>query len=70
LRGLALAPEGLESLPIAKATRVVEDLFVMEVKGDVAVRDVVERTLADGARLESIATKRETLEDLFVRRAL
>jgi hypothetical protein len=31
---------------------------------------VVERVLAEGARLEGVTTKRETLEDLFVRRAL
>jgi ABC-2 type transport system ATP-binding protein len=56
--------------PIARATRAVGELLVMEVEGDGAVRDLVERVLADGARLESIAVKRETLEDLFVRRAL
>lgn len=56
--------------PIARATRAVGELLVMEVEGEGAVRDLVERVLADGARLESIAVKRETLEDLFVRRAL
>ena len=56
--------------PIARATRAVGELLVMEVEGDGAVRDLVERVLADGARLQSIAVKRETLEDLFVRRAL
>jgi ABC-2 type transport system ATP-binding protein len=56
--------------PIAHVTRAVGDLLVMEVEGDAAVRAVVERALADGARLEGIATKRETLEDLFVREAL
>jgi ABC-2 type transport system ATP-binding protein len=55
---------------IASATREVGDLLVMEVEGDSAVRDVVERALADGARLESVTPKRETLEDLFVRRAI
>ena len=43
---------------------------VLEVEGDDAVRAVVERALADGARLESVTPKRETLEDLFVREAL
>jgi ABC-2 type transport system ATP-binding protein len=46
------------------------DLLVMEVEGDTALRDVVQRTLAEGARLESVTPKRETLEDLFIRRAL
>jgi ABC-2 type transport system ATP-binding protein len=55
---------------IASATREVGDLLVMDVKGDDAVRDVVQRALADGARLESVTPKRETLEDLFVRRAI
>jgi hypothetical protein len=34
------------------------------------VREVVEKALASGAKLESVAPKRETLEELFVRRAL
>jgi ABC-2 type transport system ATP-binding protein len=55
---------------IASATREVGDLLVMDVEGDSAVREVVQRALADGARLESITPKRETLEDLFVRRAI
>jgi ABC-2 type transport system ATP-binding protein len=55
---------------IASATREVGDLLVMDVAGDSAVRDVVQRALADGARLESITPKRETLEDLFVRQAI
>jgi ABC-2 type transport system ATP-binding protein len=56
--------------PMANVTRAVGDILVMEVQGDGAVRDVVQRALADGARLESVTPKRETLEDLFVRRAL
>jgi ABC-2 type transport system ATP-binding protein len=55
---------------IAPVTRAAGDVLVMEVEGDAAVRDVVQRALADGARLESVMPKRETLEDLFVRRAL
>jgi ABC-2 type transport system ATP-binding protein len=50
--------------------RTMGDSLVMEVEGDQAVRRVVERALAEGARLESVTPKRETLEDLFVRRAL
>src|ERR1019366_4756219 len=66
------ASEGLrEALaPLAHVTRAVGDLLVMEVDGDAQVRAVVERAFVEGARLESVAAKRETLEDLFVRRAL
>jgi ABC-2 type transport system ATP-binding protein len=60
--------EALE--PMASATRAVGDVLVMEVEGDAAVTAVVERALKDGARLQSVTPKRETLEDLFVRRAL
>ena len=56
--------------PLAHVTSVVGDLLVMEVDGDGQVRAVVERAFAEGARLESVAAKRETLEDLFVRRAI
>ena len=56
--------------PLATETRVVGDLLVMEVEGEAALRDVVQRALADGARLESVAPKRETLESIFVRKAL
>jgi ABC-2 type transport system ATP-binding protein len=57
--------------PMAQATRTVGDLLVMEVEGDdQVVRAVVEQAFQAGARLESVAAKRETLEDLFVRRAL
>jgi ABC-2 type transport system ATP-binding protein len=51
-------------------TRTVGDRLVMEVEGEQAVRQVVLQALEAGARLESVAPKRETLEDLFVRRAL
>lgn len=59
---------GLE--PVTSSARQVGDTLVMEVEGDAAVRAVVERVLAEGARLQSIMPKRETLEDLFVREAL
>jgi ABC-2 type transport system ATP-binding protein len=54
---------------VALRTSEVGALFVMEVEGD-AVRVVLERALASGASVESLTTKRETLEDLFVREAL
>jgi ABC-2 type transport system ATP-binding protein len=46
------------------------ELVVVEVEGDDAIRAVIERALAEGARVESVMPKRETLEDIFVRRAL
>ena len=56
--------------PLASHTREVGDALVMEVEGDSAARAILERALADGARIESVTPKRETLEDLFVREAL
>lgn len=56
--------------PLTSAARDVGDSLVLEVEGDAGVRDVVQRTLAHGARLQSVVPKRETLEDLFVREAL
>jgi ABC-2 type transport system ATP-binding protein len=64
----AEAREELEKL--ASATRTVGESLVMEVEGDGAIRAVVEKALASGATLQSVMPKRETLEDLFVRRAL
>jgi ABC-2 type transport system ATP-binding protein len=54
----------------AGVSRRVGDSIVMEVEGDAAVKTVVEKVLASGARLQSVTPKRETLEDLFVREAL
>ncbi len=55
--------------PMADVARLVGDRLVMDVEGGSMLRDVVERGLAAGAALESVAPKRETLEDLFVRNA-
>jgi ABC-2 type transport system ATP-binding protein len=44
--------------------------LVLEVRGDDQVRKVLERALACHARVESLTPKRETLEDIFVRKAL
>jgi len=55
---------------VASKTREVGETLVMEVEGDAAVRAVIERAFAHGARLQSVMPKRETLEDLFVREAL
>jgi ABC-2 type transport system ATP-binding protein len=69
---IAGAGESLRSAlsPFATGMREVGGAVVLEVEGDDAVRTIVERALADGARLESVTPKRETLEDLFVREAL
>jgi len=57
-------------VPLAAAARDVGESLVLEVEGDAAVREILQRALADGARLQSMIPKRETLEDLFVRKAL
>jgi ABC-2 type transport system ATP-binding protein len=46
------------------------DVLVVEVEGEEAVQNVLRRAVEAGARVESVVPKRETLEDLFVRRAL
>ncbi len=52
-----------------KAQRLGKSL-VLEVEGDEAVRKVIERVFAANLRIESLTPKRETLEDIFVRKAL
>ena len=44
--------------------------LVLDIQGDDAVRKVLERALATGLRVESLIPKRESLEDIFVRKAL
>lgn len=44
--------------------------WILDASGDAAVREVLEAALAENARVESVVPKRETLEDIFVRRAL
>ncbi len=50
--------------------RVVGKNTVVEVKDEAAVRVLLESAFAAGAILESVTPKRETLENIFVRRAL
>jgi ABC-2 type transport system ATP-binding protein len=59
---------GLEALA-EKAHRHANSL-VLDVQGDESVRKVLERALADNVRVESLIPKGETLEDIFVRKAL
>jgi ABC-2 type transport system ATP-binding protein len=46
------------------------DVVVVEVEGDKAVAAALRLILDDGARVLEVAPRRETLEDLFMRRAL
>jgi ABC-2 type transport system ATP-binding protein len=59
--------EGLTGLA-AGAQRLGKSL-VLDVHGDDGVRTVLERALAENVRIESLTPKRETLEDIFVRKA-
>ena len=53
----------------ARASRRA-DVAVVEVEGEARVRDVLERSLQAGAQVVEVTPRRETLEDLFLRRAL
>ena len=55
---------------LAESTQRHGPSLVLDVQGDEAVRKVLERALARGLRIESLIPKRETLEDIFVRKAL
>ncbi len=50
--------------------REVASSLVLDAVGDEAVKSVLERALASGAKVASVAPKRESLEEIFVRRAL
>jgi len=63
----SVAPQLTE---LASRTERVGSSLVLDVQGDDAVRAVLERALAANLRVESLAPKRETLEDIFVRKAL
>ena len=55
---------------LAEGSQRLGKLLVLDVQGDDAVRQVLERALAEKVRVESLAPKRETLEAIFVRKAL
>jgi len=44
--------------------------LVLDVQGDEGVKTILQRALASNLRIESLHPKRETLEDIFVRKAL
>jgi ABC-2 type transport system ATP-binding protein len=52
------------------SVRSIGDGVAVEIEGDQKVRVALTRALEAGATVESVVPKRETLEDLFVRRAL
>ena len=62
---LKVALEKLGGVP-----RIVGENLVVELEGEQAVREAITRALAEGAAIQSMTPKRETLEELFVRRAL
>jgi ABC-2 type transport system ATP-binding protein len=59
-----------ELTPVGYELRALGDALSIDAKSDDAVKMVLERALANGARVESVIPKRETLESLFVRQAL
>jgi ABC-2 type transport system ATP-binding protein len=52
------------------AVRERPGVRVVDIQGQAAVGDVLARALADGARVVEVVSRKETLEDLFMRRAL
>lgn len=68
LRGVTAELES-ELRAVTSVTRGSAGMVVLEVDGELALRDVIRRAFDVGAQLESVTPKRETLEQLFVRRA-
>ena len=65
------SPELLEALTtMGLSPRRIASSLVVEVEGDARSRDVLKRAIELGASIESVTSKRETLESLFVRRAI
>jgi ABC-2 type transport system ATP-binding protein len=70
---LAKVPGALRVELDRLASKVEEakgDAWAGELEGDDALREALSKALAAGARVEAVTPKRETLEDIFVRRAL
>jgi ABC-2 type transport system ATP-binding protein len=59
-----------ELSPLADRIQRIGASLVLEVQGDDRMNTVLSRALATGTRVEALAPKRETLEDVFVRNAL
>jgi ABC-2 type transport system ATP-binding protein len=71
---LAEAPDTLlEALKASQkngGARMVGRTLMVDAQSEDAVRDILTQALAAGAKVASVIPKRETLEDIFVRRAL
>ncbi len=71
---IALSPASEElRAALAKmklAPRAIAGALVVEVEGDASARAVLKSAIELGVNVESVTPKRETLESLFVRRAL
>jgi ABC-2 type transport system ATP-binding protein len=67
-----IAIEGMDGSELVSFGPVREagGQMLVEVTGEEAKRAVLEKALAKKARIVSVTTKRETLEEIFVRRAL
>ncbi len=69
---LAGVDDNLEAALRARGltTKRTGDHMHIEIEGDAHVSDVLRSVLDGGARVVEVATRRETLEDLFMRRAI
>ncbi|HVY47696.1 MAG TPA: ABC transporter ATP-binding protein [Minicystis sp.] len=69
---LASVSEGLRAALEALGVAVVDrpGVVVVEIEGDAKVKDVLRAALDGGAQVVQVMPRRETLEDLFLRRAL
>jgi ABC-2 type transport system ATP-binding protein len=69
---LADVPAAIEPdlVKLASSSRRLGKAFVLEVQGDDALRAVLRQALDANVHIESVTPKRETLEDIFVRKAL
>jgi ABC-2 type transport system ATP-binding protein len=69
---LARAPESLrnELAQQGHALRVVDDMLHVTIEGDHGVGPLLSRALSEGAEVVEVEPERETLEDLFVRKAM
>jgi ABC-2 type transport system ATP-binding protein len=66
-----VTPSLRQALVLAGAkARDLAGSIVLEVEGDARTNDVLRSALDQGARVESVTPKRETLEEIFVRKAL
>jgi ABC-2 type transport system ATP-binding protein len=66
-----VTPELRESiLALGVRAHDMAGAFIVEVEGEAKVKDVLSRALAGGASVDALTPKRETLEAIFVRKAV